>query len=82
MIYHDQNNSFIIIKQLEESPQKIHTNYIIIYFKKTFDIIIVITFLGRVHSGMSVVKRMGMVETDKNDRPVDDVKILKGGVKI
>lgn len=37
-------------------------------------------FLGRVHSGMAVVKRMGMVQTDKNDRPIDDVKILKGGV--
>lgn len=31
---------------------------------------------------MNVVKRMGMVETDKNDRPVDDVKILKGGVQV
>jgi len=38
--------------------------------------------LGRVHSGMNVVKRMGMVETDKNDRPVDDVKILRGGIKM
>lgn len=37
-------------------------------------------FPGRVHSGMSVVKRMGMVETDKNDRPVDDVRIIKSGV--
>lgn len=39
-------------------------------------------FLGRVHSGMNVVKRMGMVETDKNDRPVDDVKILRGGINM
>jgi len=31
---------------------------------------------------MNVVKRMGMVETDKNDRPVDDVKILRGGIKM
>lgn len=43
-------------------------------------IIILFFFLGRVHSGMSVVKRMGMVETDKNDRPVDDVRIIKCGV--
>ncbi|XP_060862261.1 peptidyl-prolyl cis-trans isomerase-like 1 [Metopolophium dirhodum] len=40
------------------------------------------TIFGRVHSGMNVVKRMGMVETDKNDRPVDDVKILRGGIKM
>ncbi len=36
---------------------------------------------GRVHSGMSVVKRIGMVETDKEDRPMDDVKITKCTVK-
>ena len=36
---------------------------------------------GRIHSGMVVVKRMGQVETDStSDRPVDDVKILKGNV--
>ncbi|TMW42651.1 hypothetical protein DOY81_012269 [Sarcophaga bullata] len=28
---------------------------------------------GRVYAGMQVVKRIGMVETDKNDRPVDRV---------
>jgi len=31
---------------------------------------------------MAVVKRMGMVETDKNDRPIDDVKILKSGINM
>lgn len=36
---------------------------------------------GRVYSGMSVVKRIGMVETDKEDRPMDDVKITKCTVK-
>lgn len=35
------------------------------------------TIFGRVASGMTVVQRMGMVETDANDRPLDDVKILK-----
>lgn len=39
------------------------------------------TIFGRVHSGMAVVKRIGLVETDKDDRPVDDVKILKCFVK-
>jgi len=36
---------------------------------------------GRVDRGMSVVKRMGQVETDPAcDRPVDDVKILSATV--
>jgi len=34
------------------------------------------TIFGRVASGMGVVKRMGMVGTDKNDRPVNEIKIL------
>lgn len=38
-------------------------------------------FSGRVYSGMQVVKRIGLVETDKNDKPVDDVKIVKAYVK-
>nr|CAD7402976.1 unnamed protein product [Timema poppensis] len=39
------------------------------------------TIFGRIHSGMNVVKRIGLVETDKNDRPVDDVKILQNKKK-
>ncbi|XP_066249987.1 peptidyl-prolyl cis-trans isomerase-like 1 [Euwallacea similis] len=35
---------------------------------------------GRIHSGMQVVKRVGMVETDKSDHPVDEIKILRGKV--
>ena len=35
------------------------------------------TIFGRISSGMSVVKRIGMVEKDPNDRPVDDIKILR-----
>lgn len=35
---------------------------------------------GRIHSGMNVVKRIGLVETDKNDKPVDDVKIVRGKI--
>ncbi|XP_064604233.1 peptidyl-prolyl cis-trans isomerase-like 1 isoform X2 [Liolophura sinensis] len=30
---------------------------------------------GRVSSGMGVVKRIGMMETDSNDRPTEDIKI-------
>ncbi|KAK9501706.1 hypothetical protein O3M35_012382 [Rhynocoris fuscipes] len=37
---------------------------------------------GRVYSGMNVVKRMGLVETDKNDRPVDDVKITRAYIRM
>ena len=32
---------------------------------------------GRIAHGMQVLQRIGLVETDGNDRPVDDVKILK-----
>ena len=32
---------------------------------------------GRVSSGMKVVQRIGLVQTGKEDRPVDDVKITK-----
>lgn len=35
---------------------------------------------GRIHSGMAVVKRIGLVECDKNDRPVDDIKIVKAKI--
>ncbi|XP_026477784.1 peptidyl-prolyl cis-trans isomerase-like 1 [Ctenocephalides felis] len=38
------------------------------------------TIFGRVYSGMNVVKRIGLVECDKNDRPCDDVKILKARI--
>ena len=34
------------------------------------------TIFGRVASGMQVVQRMGMVETDNNDKPLEDIKIL------
>jgi len=36
------------------------------------------TVFGRVTDGMDVVKRMGQVATDKNDRPKDEIKIVKG----
>lgn len=36
---------------------------------------------GRVHSGMQIVKRVGLVECDKNDRPVETVKIVKGKIE-
>lgn len=35
------------------------------------------TIFGRIQSGMDVIKRIGLVECDAGDRPVDDVKIIK-----
>lgn len=35
---------------------------------------------GRVRSGMGVVKRMGLVKTDGEDRPVEDVRIVRAWV--
>lgn len=34
------------------------------------------TIFGRIASGMRLIKRMGSVQTDKNDKPVEDIKIL------
>lgn len=36
---------------------------------------------GRISDGMQIVKMMGMVETDKDDRPTIEVKILTCVVK-
>lgn len=36
---------------------------------------------GRIQSGMHVVNRIGLVETDNGDFPIDDIKIIKGFVK-
>ncbi|PWN87482.1 hypothetical protein FA10DRAFT_269436 [Acaromyces ingoldii] len=38
------------------------------------------TIFGRVQEGMKVVQRMGLVGTDSNDRPRDEVKILEAHV--
>jgi len=38
------------------------------------------TIFGRVKGGLGVVKRMGMVKTDGEDRPVEEVKILHASV--
>ncbi|KAG9015700.1 heme binding [Tulasnella sp. 427] len=38
------------------------------------------TIFGRVKSGMSVVRRLGAVATDAQDRPREEVKIYKGSV--
>ncbi|KAJ8653755.1 peptidyl-prolyl cis-trans isomerase-like 1 [Lichtheimia ornata] len=39
------------------------------------------TIFGRVSDGMNVVKRMGLVPTDKNDRPKDPVRIIRARVE-
>ncbi|KAI1654837.1 peptidyl-prolyl cis-trans isomerase-like 1 [Daldinia decipiens] len=38
------------------------------------------TIFGRVKSGLAVLKRLGMVKTGADDRPVDEVKIIKARV--
>lgn len=38
------------------------------------------TIFGRVKSGLRVVQRMGLVKTGAEDRPVDQVKILKARI--
>ncbi|KAJ0028122.1 hypothetical protein Pint_36071 [Pistacia integerrima] len=39
------------------------------------------TIFGRVCRGMEVIKRLSSVQTDKDDRPIHDVKILRTSVK-
>ncbi|GAB6032876.1 Peptidyl-prolyl cis-trans isomerase-like 1 [Chamberlinius hualienensis] len=39
------------------------------------------SIFGRVYSGMKVVQRMGIVETDAADRPKDDVKITSAEIQ-
>ena len=38
------------------------------------------TIFGRVKSGMGTVKRMGLVRTDGEDRPVEELRILRARV--
>jgi peptidyl-prolyl cis-trans isomerase-like 1 len=38
------------------------------------------TIFGRVRAGLAVVRRMGMVRTGPDDRPLEEVKILKARV--
>jgi peptidyl-prolyl cis-trans isomerase-like 1 len=37
---------------------------------------------GRIQSGMQVIRRIGQVETDRQDCPVDDVKITQAFVNL
>ncbi|KAK7756567.1 Peptidyl-prolyl cis-trans isomerase-like 1 [Diatrype stigma] len=38
------------------------------------------TIFGRVRAGLAVLKRLGLVKTGPEDRPVDEVKILRARV--
>ena len=38
------------------------------------------TIFGRVKGGMKLVQRMGLVQTDGEDRPRDEVKIVKASL--
>lgn len=39
------------------------------------------TIFGRVYDGMANIKRLGAVQTDKMDKPLHEVKILRAFVK-
>lgn len=39
------------------------------------------TIFGRISSGMQVVKRIGFVECDKNDKPNENVKIVRSKIE-
>ena len=38
------------------------------------------TIFGRVTKGLGIVKRMGLVKTGSDDRPLEEVRILKARV--
>lgn len=38
------------------------------------------TIFGRVSSGMKIVQRLGMVKTDPDDRPVEDLRIVTASI--
>lgn len=38
------------------------------------------TIFGRVKSGMRIIQRMGLVKTNNEDRPMDEVKILRARI--
>mmetsp|Transcript_22192 Transcript_22192/g.30947 ORF Transcript_22192/g.30947 Transcript_22192/m.30947 type:complete len:164 (-) Transcript_22192:574-1065(-) len=40
------------------------------------------TIFGRVAKGMQVVKRLGNIQTNASDRPLEDVKIMKARVTV
>ena len=39
------------------------------------------TIFGRVKEGMRIVRQMGLVKTDAQDRPINDVKILRARIE-
>lgn len=40
------------------------------------------TIFGRVYKGMSIVKRIGAVQTDSSDRPKSDISIMKASTNL
>lgn len=38
------------------------------------------TIFGRVNSGMAIIERIGKVKTSEDDRPVEDIRILKAEI--
>ena len=38
------------------------------------------TVFGEISEGMDIVEKIQMVKTDKNDRPLEDIRIIKASV--
>jgi peptidyl-prolyl cis-trans isomerase-like 1 len=36
------------------------------------------TIFGRIHSGINVLQKISMIQTGDNDRPIDDIIIIRG----
>ncbi len=37
-----------------------------------------LTIFGRIHSGINVLQKISMIQTGDNDRPIDDIIIIRG----
>ena len=35
------------------------------------------TIFGRIHSGMKVIQRIGSIATNQQDKPLDEIRIIK-----
>jgi hypothetical protein len=45
-----------------------------------FSLLIITFFDFRIYSGMKIISRLGNVETDKDDRPLEEVRILSAKI--
>lgn len=38
------------------------------------------TIFGRLHSGIHVLQKISMIQTTENDRPIDDITLLRAQI--